>query len=140
MSGARYLLDTNVISEEGKEVPHSGVAEWLDGTDARRLWVSVVALGEARRWVEGKAEGRKKQALRAKMEKWENWPAERILPVTLEVALRWGKMSVRNQPLQGADGIIAATALVHGMVLVTRNVKDFRAVSGLTIFNPWAKE
>ena len=140
MIDERYLLDTNAISEEGKKVPHPRAIKWLHNADRHRLWMSVVALGEARRWVEGKAEGRNKRALRAIMEKWEKWPAERVLPVTLEVALHWGDLSVRRQLLQGADGLIAATAVVHKMTLVTRNVKDFRMVPGLTIFNPWEDE
>ena len=139
-TGGRCLLDTNVISDEGKDIQHPAVARWVAGTDPARIWMSVVVLGEARRWVEGKPEGRKKTVLRTKMEKWENWPAERVLPVTLEVALRWGVISVRNPTLQAADGLVAATAMVHNMVLATRNVKDFRNIPGLSILNPWADE
>ena len=140
MNGERYLPDTNVISEEGKDFPHPKIVKWMSGVGPGKIWMSAVVLGEARRWVKGKPEGRKKRELRAKMEKWEKWPAERVLPVTLEIALLWGDISVRKQHLQSADGLIAATALAYEMTLVTRNVKDFRDIPGLTIFNPWEEE
>ena len=135
--GQGYLLDTNVISDEGKLLRNPKVVKWLNEIDLRLVWMSVVVLGEARRWVALQPEGRKKRELRARMAKWENWPSDRVLPVTLEIALCWGMMSVRRQPLRGVDGLIAATAVTHGMILATGNVKHFRDIPGLTVFNPW---
>lgn len=72
-----------------------------------------------------------------------DWFAGRILPVTAAVALRWGRLAAarrrQGHALHPADGLIAATALEHGLVLVTRNVKDFQDL-GLTIVNPFEFE
>jgi hypothetical protein len=63
---------------------------------------------------------------------------ERILPFDLETALLWGALRARDPNSKFADSQIAATALVHGLTLVTRNVRDFR-FPGLPVFNPWSK-
>ena len=135
-----YLADTNLISEENKPLPNPGVMEWVRKVDEEQLYLSVLVLGEARRGVEKWPEGRKKRALQNWLEKWENWPADRILPVTLEIAQQWGHLSARDPRLLGVDGLIAATAMTHGMIVATRNIKHFRGIPGLTLFNPWTKE
>ena len=137
MGGGGYLVDTNVISEESKPKPNPEVMEWIAGVNPRRLYLSVLVFGEARRGVEKMPEGRKKNALRVWLEKWEGWPSAQILPVTLDIAQQWGAIAVHDERLQGVDGLIAATALVHEMVVVTHNIRHFRNIPGLEIANPW---
>ena len=132
-----YLLDTNIISEENKSRPNPGVMRWLKYADHGRVWLSVVVLGEARRWMESRPEGREKRAMRAWLDKWENWPSERVLPVTPAIVQRWGEITVRGQRVHDADMLIAATGLVHRMTVVTHNIKNFRGIPGLEIADPW---
>ena len=140
MNGENYLLDTNVISDGSTRLPNPIVAKWMGGVDPRRLYLSVLVLGEARRGVEMHPEGRKKRRLEQWLNVWENWPSERILPVTLEIAQRWGFLSARDPRLVGVDGLIAATAITRGMIVATRNIKHFRDIPGLSVLNPWPGE
>ena len=140
MNSGDYLLDTNVISEETAASPNPGVMKWVGGIAPRRLFLSVLVLGEARRGVEARPEGRKKRALQEWLEKWEDWPAGQILPVTLDIAQRWGFIAARDPRLRGVDGLIAATAISRGMIVATRNIKHFRDIPGLVMFNPWTEE
>ena len=105
------------------------------------MWASVFSFGEIRKGIERLAPGRR----RTELEEWlerdlEQWFEERLLPVTKAIAERWGVLSARaldkGKPLPSIDGIIAATALEHGLTLVTRNVKDFAGV-GVRLLNPW---
>lgn len=135
------LLDTNVVSElrkvgDGRADP--GVMAWLAGTDASSCYVSALTLMELeigilrveqrdpaqgnllRRWMESRV-----------MPEF----AERTLPVDTIVALRCARLHVPD-PRAERDALIAATALVHGMRVVTRNVADF-AATGVPLLNPW---
>ena len=100
-------------------------------------------IGEFRKGLTTHPEGKRRVQIQAWLET-ELIPmfADRILPVTQAIAERWGVMSGRRQqmgrPLCMADGLIAATAIEHGLVVVTRNVKDFEALDLITILNPWA--
>ena len=140
MSG--FLLDTNIPSEIGKPVPQPSVLRWLGTVEETQTFLSVVSLGEMRKGCELLEPGSKR---RLQLERWlENdvhkWLAGRILPVTEAIAERWGKLEAQRQrlglPLNTADGQIAATAIEHGLTLVTRNVKDFSGL-GVTLFDPW---
>lgn len=140
MSG--FLLDTNVPSEIGKPFPQPSVLRWLGTVEETQTFLSVVSLGEMRKGCELLEPGSKR---RLQLERWleddvHKWLAGRILPVTEAIAERWGRLEAQRQrlglPLNTADGQIAATALEHGLTLVTRNVKDFRDL-GVTLFNPW---
>jgi predicted nucleic acid-binding protein len=101
------------------------------------LYLSVLTLGELRKGVERLADGRRRLRL-------ENWLdsdlklrfAGRWLPVDEEVAERWGLVTARGAVLPTTDGLIAATALVHGMTVVTRNAVDM-AAAGALVLNPW---
>ena len=140
MSG--FLLDTNIPSEIGKPFPQPSVLRWLGTVEETQTFLSVVSLGEMRKGCELLEPGSKR---RLQLERWleediYKWLAGRILPVTETVAERWGRLEAQRQrlgqPLNTADGQIAATALEHGLTLVTRNVNDFRDL-GVTLFNPW---
>jgi hypothetical protein len=136
-----YLLDTNVVSELrkirlGKADNH--VAEWADSLDAADLYLSVVTIQEIEIGV--LLAERRDPAQGSIFRSWLNdhvLPAfaGRILPVDTAVALRSAKFHIPD-PCPVRDGLIAATALVHGMTVVTRNVADF-APTGVLILNPW---
>lgn len=138
----RLLLDTNIPSALRKEPVPSNVVRWQAGIrDPQLLSISVVTLGEIQKGIELAPSGTRKAVLEDWFERDVlEWFAGRILPVTADIALLWGRLTaVRTslgRPLHPADGLIAATALHHGLILVTRNVKDFEGL-GLTILNPF---
>lgn len=136
-----YLLDTNVPSEFSRDRPEPRVVEWLKTQPVTTLFLSAVTIGEIRKGLTLLPRGRR----RSELETWFHadlliWFRNRILPVTHAVADQWGvmdgKCQLRGKPLNTADGMIAATAIEHGLTVVTRNVKDFAGL-GVEIFNPW---
>ena len=133
-----YLLDTNVLSETRKRQPAEGVTEWIAATPPERLHMSVLTLGEIEQGI-ARIHGRGDQQQAAALERWlrevELGFADRILPVTLPVASAWGRQQFK-QPLPVIDALIAATARVNGMTVVTRNVTDFQH-SGIQVLNPF---
>jgi predicted nucleic acid-binding protein len=136
-----YLVDTNVISEVIKPGPNPQVVAWLRQADPLALYASVITFGEIRLGVENAPGGRRRDELEA----WlgtglPGWFARNLLPVTKDIADQWGRASIKakRQGIQLAtnDGLIAGTALVHDLTLVTRNVRDFAGL-GLMLLNPW---
>ena len=136
-----YLLDTNVVSEMRKIRPGKAdpnVAAWADNVEASDLYLSVISIHELEFGV--LLAERRDAEQGAVLRKWLNdhaLPAfaGRILDVDTVVALRSAGLHVPD-PRPFRDGLIAATALVHGMTVVTRNVDDFQP-TGVTILNPW---
>jgi predicted nucleic acid-binding protein len=135
-----YLLDTNVLSETRKRQPAEGVVGWIAATPPGRLYVSVLTLGEIEQGI-ARVRGRGDQQQAAALERWlldvETGFEDRVLPVAIAVAAVWGRRQP-TQPLPVIDALIAATARVHGMTVVTRNVKDFE-LAGVQVFNPFAE-
>jgi len=135
------LLDTNIPSESIRSRPDPKVDTWIHGQDDETLHLSVVTIGELRKGLDLAPHGKQRAELQEWLEK-DLVPTfdGRILPVTKAIAEKWGALSAQRQlagrPLSMADGLIAATALEHGLTLVTRNVKDFDLL-GVTILNPW---
>ena len=134
-----FLLDTCVVSEATKERRDVGVQTWLDATAPGLLFFSAISFGELKFGVERLPKGSKRERL----ETWLNefivdTPPQRILSVDRDVALVWAGLRLRDPNCKLVDCQIAATALTHGLTLVTRNVRDF-AFAGLPVFNPWAK-
>lgn len=132
------LLDTNVLSELRKGArANARLRGWFDGVSVDEIFLSVLVVGELRRGVELVRRRDTRQA--AALERWltrvTNDHAERILPVDGPVADQWGRMTAK-QPGSVIDTLMAATALVHGLVLVTRNVKDV-AWTGVACLNPF---
>jgi Predicted nucleic acid-binding protein, contains PIN domain len=133
-----YLLDTNVLSElrKGSDAAASVVA-WFGGVEDDALFTSVLVTGEIRRGIElaRKTDPKKAKAL----DKWLTGLirhfGERILPIDDHIADRWGALCV-DQKLPDVDGLLAATALVHDLTLITRNVADFKR-SGVRLLNPF---
>ena len=133
-----YLLDTNVLSETRKRRPAAAVAGWIAATPPDRLHVSVLTLGEIERGI-ARVRGRGNRQQATALERWlqdvEAGFEDRVVPVTLPVAAAWGRQQYA-QPLPVIDALIAATAQVHGMTVVTRNVKDFEP-AGVQLLNPF---
>ena len=136
----RYLFDTNTISEALKPTPNPSVIEWLDNAPTEATYISVLTLGEVRKGIERLAIGTRHHRLRRwlevdLLEQFEH----RILPIDLEVADRWGRLIAQQAgtPRPPIDCLLAATALAHGLTLVTRDT-DLVGIPGLEIFNPWA--
>ena len=133
-----YLIDTNVISELRKGArADRRVADWFAGLAEDDLYLSVLTIGEIRTGIE-RIRRRDRRAA-ASLERWLHEVLEahrdRILPVDEAVAEEWGRLNVPD-PLPVVDGLLAATATVHGLVLATRNVKDLRR-TGVQLLNPF---
>ena len=139
MSG--FLLDTNVISELRKrDRMDTQVLQWFGRNTDSELWLSVLVIAELRRGVE--LLRRRDEVAAALLATWLESVVvdygDRILPVTVEIAQRWGRLSVPD-PLPWIDGMLAATALQHGLTLATRNVDDVRR-TGVALANPFAPD
>ena len=135
-----YLLDTNVLSETRKRQPAAGAADWITATPPDRMHVSVLTLGEIEQGI-AKVRGRGDRDQASALESWlrdvQAGFEDRVLPVTLAIAAAWGRQQYA-QPLPVIDALIAATARVHGMTVVTRNIKDFE-LAGVQVLNPFAE-
>jgi predicted nucleic acid-binding protein len=132
-----YLLDTNVVSEARKPAANTGVRTWLASVQSEELYLSVLVVGEIRQGIE-----RLRRRDPAQVAVFEGWLstlqrdyADRIVPITAEVAEEWGRLSVPD-PLPVIDGLTAATARLRGWTLVTRNVADF-ARAEVHLFDPF---
>ena len=136
-----YLIDTNVLSELRRKAPNPGVVAWFEERPATTLYVSVLTLGEIRKGIEALGKSKRKLKLLDWLET--ELPAffsGRILPIDEEVADRWGRLlAAAGRPLPAIDSLLAATALTHGLALVTRNVDDF-PYPDLEIIDPWETE
>jgi toxin FitB len=135
----RYLLDTNVLSELRKGArADSGVRSWFEASVEDELFTSVLVFGELRRGAESVR--RRDPTGAVALEQWLMRMAEtfgdRVVRIDARVADRWGYINVPD-PLPTVDGLLAATALVHEMILVTRNDRDV-ARTGVAVVNPFA--
>ena len=134
----RYLVDANVLSEPTKPVPQLGVVEWLR-VNEREIAVDPIIVGEVRFGILLLPRGKR----RTKLEQWFDAGVQRLLclPWEAETGLRWAELlatlraSGQSMPIK--DSLIAATALVHGLAIVTRNRVDFEK-AGLKIVDPFA--
>jgi predicted nucleic acid-binding protein len=134
----KFLLDTNVIAEIRKgSRANAHVRSWFAALDPDAILLSVVTIGEIRKGIES-VRRRDAAAARA-LERWLRRVLrdhrDRILAVDLPVAEEWGRLNVPD-PVPVIDGLLAATAKVHGLTLATRNVKDV-ARSGAEVVNPF---
>ena len=135
-----FLVDTNIQSELTRPQPEAHVEGFLRRSKDR-VFVSVLAIGEIRKGIAALPMSNK----RADLEDWLDneirpWFRDRILPVTLAIAERWGdlagQMKTSGRPRPVLDALIAAMALEHDLVVVTRNAKDYGGL-GVTLLNPW---
>ena len=134
-----YLLDTNIFSELRKPIPDEGVRKWFEAVESDHLFLSVLVLGELRHGLALKR--RKDTSAAAKLAAWidqlETLYRARILRIDRRVARRWAELGVPD-PVPPIDGLLAATALLHDLTLVTRNTRDV-ARTGARVLNPFER-
>lgn len=131
-----YLLDTNIVSELRKRNPHRAVLSWLKAVPETALYLSAVTLGEIQAGIEIT---RKQDAAKAgEIEIWLEQLAQssQILPADAAVFRRWAKLMHRRPDHHLENALIAATALIHGLTVVTRNTRDFKPFS-VSLLNPF---
>lgn len=132
-----YLLDTMIVSELRKKMPQPAVLRWMSKQQDEDMHLSVVTLGEIERGIEKRRQGDPEFAdeLSQWLETLTRLYADRILSITPMIARRWGRLSARLGH-EGADLLIAATALTHGLTVVTRNTSHFEP-TGAVLINPF---
>ena len=130
-----YLVDTNVISDARRKIPQA--LSWLQSIAPDEVFLSVVTLGEIARGIAQKqrTDPRAAQVFERWLARLRTTHKARILPITDVIAIEWGRLAA-ERPRGDADGLIAATAIAHGLTVVTRNVRDF-ADTGVPCINPW---
>lgn len=131
-----FLLDTNVVSEMRRRRPHGAVVAWLDSTDHRLLRLSAFSLGEIQAGIELTRDQDPGRA--AELERWADEVARtyEVLPMDTGIWRTWAKLMHRRSDTLADDARIAATAVVHGLIVVTRNIRDFQPF-GVQTFNPF---
>lgn len=134
-----FLVDTVILSELRKRERDPGVVKWFEHQRTADLFLSVVSIGEIERGIARKraADPGFAVALAAWLDQVVNLYGERIVPFDLRAARRWGALSAALGN-DGADLMIAATALEHGLTVVTRNVSDFEP-TGVALFDPFSR-
>jgi predicted nucleic acid-binding protein len=131
------LLDTNVVSEPRRRQPDPAVLAWLRRQHPDELFLSVLTLGEIAKGAESRT--RRDPVAGRSLTNWlltlRTGYADRLLPVTSEIAETWGRLAARRS-LPVIDGLVAATAMIHRFTLVTRNIRDFDGL-GVPLLDPW---
>jgi len=137
----KYLLDTCVVSEMVRKQPDRNVLKWLAKVDQDNLFLSVITIGEIEKGVAKLAESARKK----KISEWLHDDLiirfqKHILPIDTKVMIVWGKqlalLEQKGRTLPAIDSMIAATAISHELILVTRNINGFESAD-VEIFNPW---
>lgn len=133
-----YLLDTVILSELRKRDRAPSVVRWFDGKAAEAIFLSAVTIGEIERGIMRQRDRDPSfaEALQSWLERTVLVYTDRILPVDTAVARRWGQLSARIGN-DGADLLIAATALEHGLAVITRNSRHFEP-TGVAVIDPFA--
>jgi len=136
----KYLIDTNIISEMQKSRCNQKVRDFMDKIPAEDMFICVISLGELCYGMEKLPPGKKKHELAI----WlythvTEWFKDRVIPLDTEVLLEWGRIRAKLvRPMPAPDSlIIAAAAITHHMTLVTRNIKDFKDIEGISLIDPW---
>ena len=135
-----FLLDTNVVSEWVKPQPNAGLAQWMQSVDEESLFLSVISVAELRYGIDRMASGKR----RSRLDEWVRYELPmrfegRILLVDPSIADTCGRIvrrvEVLGRPIEVMDAFLAATAEVHRLTLVTRNVQHFTILK--SVLNPW---
>ena len=136
-----FLLDTNAVSEWVKPRRNPGVMNWFADIDEDRVFLSVITLAELRNGIAGLAAGRRREQLDSWLshdspERFEG----RVLPIGTAIADQWGRITAiakaAGRPIHAMDAFLAATARVHDLTIVTRDVTDFKSID-IPVLNPW---
>ena len=135
----KYLLDTNVISELQKSNCNQNVKKFIEALHWEDIYLSSITVGELCYGVEKLPHSKKKHDLSiwlySQLPEWFN---DRIIGLEIEVFIEWGKIrAALPRTLPTVDSLIAASAIVNHMFLVTRNTKDFDGIDGINLINPW---
>lgn len=131
-----YLLDTNVVSELRKPKPHGAVLAWFERLDDAQLHLSSVTIGEIQSGIEITRE--QDEAKASEIEAWLEMVASsyNVLPMDARTFRAWARLMHQRSDTAYEDAMIAATAQVHGLTVVTRNVADFKSF-GVPLLNPF---
>ena len=136
----RTLIDTCVLSELRRPAGSSRVAASFAALADDEVFLSVLTIGELRKGIDRLRAGKKKRGLEQWLRQLVAAASDRILPINLETAVLWGELAAKlekiGRPLPAIDCLIAATAIQHGLHLMTRNVADFEP-TGVLLVNPW---
>lgn len=136
-----YLIDTNCLSELTRVRPDENVVNWFTSHDESTMYLSVITVGELVKGITRLPDSAKK----VNLNQWIKTDLEsrfrhRILTIDERVATEWGRLQAQMEsdgcPIPAVDALIAATCIVHNLILVTRNIKDFER-SGLNLISPW---
>jgi predicted nucleic acid-binding protein len=136
-AGSSWLLDTNVLSETRRKSPDPAVARFFEAIDPQGIYLSVLTIGELRKGakLKGKSDRIAEISLSAWIDKIEAMHADRILPVSRDIAQQWGEWSA-ERPRPVIDTLLAATAFKHNATFVTRNLSDVHDLP-VKCLNPW---
>lgn len=131
-----YLLDTNIVSELRKPKPHGGVVAWLESIANEQIYISAVTLGELQTGIE--LTRRQDSDKAGEIEIWldEVTATHQVLPMDGEAFREWARLMHRRPRQLLEDVMLAATARLHGLTLVTRNIRDFQGF-GIPLVNPF---
>jgi predicted nucleic acid-binding protein len=136
----RVIVDTCVISELVRPAPHPRVTLAMSGLFETELYLSAITIGELTKGIHLLQPSERRRSLESWLMKIEGQFTDQILPIDTEVARTWGEITARaaqlGRVIASPDGLIAATALRHGMHLMTRNTADF-AATGVLLIDPW---
>ena len=136
----RTLIDTCVLSEVQRKQGSAQVRARFEVIADEDVYLSVLTLGELRKGIDKLRASAKKRSLSAWFDQLVLSAGERVLPIDRETAVIWGEVTAKcekkGRSIPAGDGLIAATALRHGLHLMTRNVTDFEP-TGVMLINPW---
>ncbi len=140
----RWLLDTNVVSETVQPRPNRAVVAWIARQPGELTAISIVTLAELREGTASNPNERRRNELTHWLDvDVMSWLGERILPLTLEILIDWldvgHRVARQGMTRNSADLLIAATARMHNLIVVSRNVRDF-AGTGVVVYDPWNGE
>jgi predicted nucleic acid-binding protein len=136
----KYLIDTCVISELRKPEPHPAVLGWFGSCRAGDIFISSLSMGELQYGISVLPDSKKKNDLMIWFNQVTVSFGDRVLPVTREIGITWGNLRAevksRGRILPVVDGLLAATAITHDLIFITRNTVDIQ-MTGVSILNPW---
>ena len=133
-----YLVDTNVLSELRRKQPDVNVIRWIEMRPTTTLFLSALTIGELRKGIELMPEGDRKRGYLDWLEvELPRFFSSRVLAIDPMVADVWGRLTAKaGRAVPAIDSLLAATAVAHGLTMVTRNERDFQ-YAGLDVINPW---